>query len=72
MHRDVIQMSNFAQVWICSEHAVGALKGRFQSLKGLHTQINSEQGLAIETVRSCLIVHNLILEVEQVPDDIVE
>jgi hypothetical protein len=28
--------------------------------------------LAVETVCSCLIVHNLILEVEQVPDDIVE
>lgn len=62
------------QVRIRSEHAVGALKGRFQCLKGLRARIHSEHTLllAIEMVRSCLIVHNLILEVEQIPDDILE
>jgi len=65
---------HLSRVRIRSEHAVGALKGRFQCLKGLCVRINSENNLllALEMVRSCLIVHNLILEVEQIPDDIVE
>jgi hypothetical protein len=50
------------------------LKGRFQCLKGLRTTIRSpeDQALAIEMVRICLVLHNLILEVEHAPDDIGE
>ena len=45
---------------IRSEHAVGYLKGWFQSLRGLRQQINSEceYMLALAWVRTCLIVHS--------------
>jgi len=48
------------------EHAVGYLKGQFQSLHGLHQQINSEHDyvLAISWIRTCLIVHSFAVHVE--------
>jgi len=62
------------KIRIRSEHLVGLLKGRFQCLKGLRQAITSirSQLLAIEMVRTCLILHNLILDVEHAPDDIGE
>ncbi|KIJ31769.1 hypothetical protein M422DRAFT_70812 [Sphaerobolus stellatus SS14] len=55
------------QVRIRSEHAMGLLKGRFQSLKGLRQQIKDERDhrLAIEWIRTCLIIHTLIHDVEE-------
>lgn len=46
---------------IRSEHAVGYLKGWFQSLHGLCQQINSEWDyvLALSWVCTCLIIHSL-------------
>ena len=51
---------------IRSEHAVGYLKGRFQSLRGLRQQINSERDyiLALAWVRTCLIIHSFAARVE--------
>ncbi len=47
---------------IRSEHAVGYLKGQFQSLHGLHQQINSEcdYKLVIAWIHACLIIHSFV------------
>jgi len=58
-------------VRICSEHAVGYLKGRFQSLQGLRQQINSAQdyALALAWVWVCIIVHSLAACYEEGEED---
>jgi hypothetical protein len=62
------------QIRIRSEHAIGALKGRFQSLRGLRLYINTRKHheAAIEWIRTCLILHNLILHHEPASDDLQE
>lgn len=54
------------QLRIKSEHAVGSLKGRFQSLKGLRQQIKNEKDhfQALEWVRTCIVIHTLIHDIE--------
>ncbi len=54
------------QVRIKSEHAVGHLKGRFQSLRGLRQQIKNEVDhlRAVEWIRACIVIHTLIHEIE--------
>jgi hypothetical protein len=53
---------------------MGALKGRFGSLRGLRQQLHSRKAqiLAIEWVRTCIVLHNLILEVERNQEDMWE
>ncbi|KIJ28342.1 hypothetical protein M422DRAFT_140947, partial [Sphaerobolus stellatus SS14] len=55
-----------SRVRIHSEHAIGLLKGRFQSLKGLRQQIKDEcdHCLALQWIRTCLILHTLIHDIE--------
>ncbi|KAF8824329.1 hypothetical protein HHX47_DHR8000194 [Lentinula edodes] len=55
------------QVRIRSEHAVGHLKGRLQSLRGLCQQILDEQSHrhALEWVWTCLVIHTLIHIIEE-------
>jgi hypothetical protein len=51
-------------VHIHAEHAIGCLKGQFQSLRELHIQISSHKlhKWAILWVRCCIILHNLIIQ----------
>ncbi|KDQ49003.1 hypothetical protein JAAARDRAFT_102470, partial [Jaapia argillacea MUCL 33604] len=51
-----------SRVRVKSEHAVGYLKGRFSSLKGLRQQIKDETDhlRAVEWVRTCIVIHSLI------------
>lgn len=53
-------------VRVRSEHAIGLLKGRFQSLRELRIQIGSHKlhRWAILWVRCCVIIHNLIIQFE--------
>jgi hypothetical protein len=53
---------------------MGALKGRFGSLRGLRQRLDSRKAqiLANEWVRTCIVLHNLILEVETTQDDMWE
>lgn len=55
-----------SHVRIRSEHAVGLFKGRFQSLRGLRQQIKNDQDhcRALEWIRTCIVLHNLTLEIE--------
>jgi hypothetical protein len=51
-----------------SEHCMGALKGRFQSLRGLHININSKSDhhFACRWITAAIILHNLVIDVEGV------
>ncbi len=55
-----------AHIRVRSEHCMGALKGRFQCLRGLRVNINSPD----DHIRACrwitisIILHNLIIDVE--------
>ena len=49
-----------------SEHTMGALKGRFQCLRGLRLKINSKKDHlgAMQWIKCTIILHNLIIDVE--------
>jgi hypothetical protein len=55
-----------AQLRVRSEHTMGALKGRFQCLRGLRLPINSKKDhvAACRWVTIAIILHNLIIDVE--------
>jgi hypothetical protein len=52
------------QIW--SEHAIGYLKGRFQSLKSLHVRILNKKlhKYATYWIAACIAVHKFALESE--------
>ena len=47
-----------------SEHTIGQLKGRFQSLRGIPTLISGREmhNLVVLWIRSCAVLHNLLFE----------
>ncbi|KIO22285.1 hypothetical protein M407DRAFT_43965, partial [Tulasnella calospora MUT 4182] len=51
-----------AQLRIRSEHCMGALKGHWQSLRGLRIVINRKRDhdTACNWIRMCIILHNLL------------
>jgi hypothetical protein len=55
-----------AQLRVRSEHCMGALKGRFQCLRGLRVNINSnsDHANALNWITVAIILHNLIIDVE--------
>ena len=57
---------HLSQLRIGSEHAIGYLKGRFQSLKELRVLIKSEEDIAFATVwiNTCIIIHAFCLDQE--------
>lgn len=59
------------QVCIRAEHSIGLLKGRFQALRELRVQIHSHRRhlWTITLIRCCLILHNLILRIEDTDFD---
>lgn len=60
-----------ATVRVRSEHAIGLLKGRFQSLRELRIQIGNESQheWALVWIRCCIILHNIILDIEGDDED---
>jgi hypothetical protein len=55
-----------AHLCVHSEHCMGALKGRFQCLRGLRVNINSNADhiKACQWIMVAIILHNLIIDVE--------
>jgi hypothetical protein len=51
---------------IRSEHCNGAIKGRWQSLKGLRIAINRKQdhARAMDWISACFVLHNIAVDVE--------
>jgi hypothetical protein len=60
-------------VRIRSEHAVGYLKGRFSSLRGLRQQIDDpvDHQRALEWIRACIILHTYVIRRGLEDDDFV-
>lgn len=58
---------HLSRIRIRSEHGIGYLKGRFQSLKKLRIQILNPQDLAYATLwnNSCIILHAFCINYEQ-------
>jgi hypothetical protein len=55
-----------SQIRVRCEHCMGALKGRWQCLRGLRLSINSqhEHVAACRWITICIILHNLCIDVE--------
>ena len=64
--RSVISFSCIFQICIRVEHAIGLLKGRFQSLFELQIQIYTHKKhiWAVMWIQCCIILHNLVLQIE--------
>lgn len=54
-------------VQICSEHAIGFLKGQFQLLKGLHINIKDADTHKFATywIVSCIGIHSFAMDCEE-------
>ena len=59
------------QVRVKSEHAMGYIKGRFSSLRGLRQQIGDvlDHKRALAWVKTCIIIHTLVSFVEEGDED---
>ena len=55
-----------AHLRVRSEHCMGALKGRFQCLRGLRLNIDTkcEHNMACRWITIAIILHNIIIDVE--------
>ncbi len=55
-----------AHIRVRSEHCMGALKGRFQCLRGLRATINSnnDHHNACQWISVAIIIHNLVIDIE--------
>ena len=62
---------HLSKICICVEHAIGLLKGRFQSLFELQIQIymHKKHLWAVMWIQCCIILHNLVLQIEAGKDD---
>jgi hypothetical protein len=62
---------HLSKIRIHVEHAIGLLKGRFQSLFELQIQIYTHKKhlWAVMWIRCCIILHNLVLQIEAGKDD---
>ena len=64
-------LSIFEQIRVKSEHAMGYLKGRFSSLRGLRQQIGDvkDHKRALAWVKTCIVIHTLVSFVEEGNED---
>lgn len=55
-----------AHLRVRSEHCMGALKGRFQCLRGLRVTINSntDHYSACQWITIAIILHNMVIDIE--------
>lgn len=60
-----------SHLWIQSEHCMGALKGRFQCLRGLCVNIDTANDhiQACQWMTVAIVLHNLIIDVEGIGVD---
>ena len=62
---------HLSRVRVKSEHAMGYLKGRFSSLRGLRQQIGdaTDHKRALVWVKTCIIIHTLVSFIEEGDED---
>ena len=55
-----------SRIRVHSEHCMGAIKGRFQCLRGLRVAINCKEdhASALHWIRCAIILHNLVIDVD--------
>lgn len=60
-----------AMVRVRSEHTIGLLKGRFQSLRELRLLLSSDDNhdWIVVWIRCCIILHNMIIDIEGENED---
>jgi hypothetical protein len=60
------------KVCVKSEHAMGYIKGRFCSLRGLRQQIDNAIGheRALAWIKTCIVIHTLISIIENDAEDL--
>ena len=60
-----------ANIRVQSEHCMGALKGWFQCLQGLHVDINSNANHveACRWIPISIIIHNMVIDIEGMNSD---
>lgn len=66
-HFFIVKLNRIKQIRIRVEHTIGLLKGRFQSLFQLRIQVydHKKHLWAIMWIRCCIILHNLIIQLER-------
>ena len=66
LRRNAIFDKAVSRLRVRSEHCMGALKGRFQCLRGLRVKINSykDHREAMRWILVAIILHNLIIDIE--------
>jgi hypothetical protein len=64
-------LTDLKQVRVKSEHAMGYLKGRFSSLRGLRQQIDNatDHKRALAWVKTCIVIHTLVSFIERGDED---
>jgi hypothetical protein len=64
--------THLGRLRVLSEHTIGILKGRFPWLKSIPmvlTDKPSSLRKVLQYIDCCIIVHNLLVEVDEIPDD---
>jgi hypothetical protein len=64
-------LTTLLKVRVKSEHAVGYIKGRFCSLRGLRQQIDDamDHERALAWVKTCIVIHALVSKIEHGTED---
>jgi len=67
LRRNAIFDKAVSRLRVRSEHCMGALKGRFQCLRGLRVKINSHEDhrKAMRWISVVIILHNLIIDINE-------
>jgi len=62
---------HLSHVHVKSEHAMGYIKGRFCSLRGLRQQIDNalDHERAVAWIKACIVIHTLIFLIEHGEED---
>jgi hypothetical protein len=66
VHQNAMFDKAVSRLRVRSEHCMGALKGRFQCLRGLRVKINNHKDhhAALQWITVTIILHNLIIDIE--------
>ncbi|KAI0075046.1 hypothetical protein K474DRAFT_1600542, partial [Panus rudis PR-1116 ss-1] len=66
LQRNILFDTTVSRIRVRSEHCMGALKGRFQCLRGMRIMINSNRDHveACRWITVAIILHNFIIDVE--------